>query len=77
MTAPRISLNQQIEALQLACTRQQTLANGGSVRALRTRSAEEYDLTRLQAATRTLLWLQANEAEIRTYLDTKKAGGPA
>ena len=73
---PKFSLAAQIEALALACTRQATLANGGTVRGLRGQSAEEYDLQRLQAVTRTLLWMQANDAEIRAFVDARKASKP-
>lgn len=70
--AARVSLNQQIEAVSFACTRQQTLANGGTVKGMRGKSAEQFDLARLQAAFRTLKWLEANEAEIRAALEERK-----
>jgi len=68
MTARRVSLAQQLEAVLLACTRQATLARGQSVKALRTRAQEEYDLDRLQAVTRTLVWLQANQEALTGFL---------
>ncbi|MCO4053425.1 MAG: hypothetical protein HEQ16_05120 [Bosea sp.] len=67
MTAPRISLNQQIEAVRLAETRQRSFAGGLSVKPMRGKSAEEYDLQRLGAAARTLEWLAANEPAIRAF----------
>jgi len=68
MAARRVSLAQQLEAVQLACTRQATLARGQSVKALRTRTQEEFDLDRLQAVTRTLAWLQTNQEELTGFL---------
>jgi hypothetical protein len=68
MTTPRISLNQQLEAVGFAAARQATLAQGGTVKGLRPRSVEEYDLQRLQAVNRTLLWLVEHEAEIKAFL---------
>jgi hypothetical protein len=69
MTGPRtISLAQQREAVHFATVRQGAIAGGGTVKGLRARSAEEFDLQRLQAALRTLDWLQSHEAEIRAYL---------
>lgn len=71
-TTQRISLNQQIEAVAFAVVRQSTLANGQSVKPMRGRSTEEYDLARLQAAKKTLEWLAANEPAIRAALSEKK-----
>lgn len=68
----RISIGQQIEAVGFAVTRQASLANGGSVRGMRGRSTEEYDVKRLQAALRTLEWVRANEGEIRAWIAAKK-----
>lgn len=75
-TPPKFSLAAQIEALQTACTRQAALANGTTIKPLRGKAAEAYDLQRLQAVTRTMLWLQANSAEINAYAEAKKAGKP-
>lgn len=68
MTAPRISLAQQLEAVRFAETRQRVFAAGQAVKPMRGRSAEEYDLQRLSAAARTLEWLQLHEAEIKAFL---------
>ncbi len=66
MTA--VSLGQQIDAMHMACTRQQAAASGQTVRPMMTRSQEEHQLARLQAVTRTLVWLQSHEAAIRAFL---------
>lgn len=66
--APKISLNQQIEAVELAIRRQETLAAGGAVKGLRPRSVESYDIARLRAALVNLEWLARNHAEIREAL---------
>lgn len=68
MTAPRISLNQQIEAVRFAESRYRAFAQGQSVKPMRGRSAEEYDMQRLGAAARTLEWMQKHEAEIKAFL---------
>jgi hypothetical protein len=68
MTAPKISLGQQIEAVRFAETRQRHLATGGSVRAQRAERVEQYDVERLGAAARTLEWLKQHEDEIRKLL---------
>lgn len=68
MSDPKVSLSQQAEAVLFALRRQETLANGGSVKGLRGRSVEEFDLVRLRAAARTIEWLEANEAAIRAFL---------
>jgi hypothetical protein len=69
MTAPaKISLAQQIEALDFALTRQRNLARGGSIKGLRGRSAEEYDCERLAASIRTMEWLSAHERDIRAFI---------
>lgn len=60
MTAPRISLPQQIEAVAFAIDRQDALARGQSVRGARPQSIEEYDAQRLRAALETLRWLEAH-----------------
>jgi hypothetical protein len=74
MTSPRISLAQQIEAVRFAETRARSFANGQTVKPMRGRSAEEYDLQRLGAAARTLEWLKGNEAEIRALLAARNGG---
>ena len=68
MTAPKISLRQQIEAVRLAETRQRTLCTGGTVRELRRSAEAEFDMKRLNAAARTLEWLADIEPEIRKLL---------
>jgi hypothetical protein len=68
MTTPRISLNQQIEAVRFAETRYRSFALGTAVKPMRGKSAEEYDLQRLGAAARTLEWLAQHEAELRAFL---------
>lgn len=64
----RISLRQQVEAVRFAETRQRTLMGGGTVRDQRPHRETEYDLKRLNAAARTLEWLQQHEDEIRKLL---------
>lgn len=68
MTVPRISLSQQVEAVRFAETRYRAFAQGQSVKPMRGKSAEEYDMQRLGAAARTLEWLQGHEAEIKAFL---------
>lgn len=68
MSVPSISLAQQIESVRFAETRQRSFASGLTVKPMRGKSAEEYDLQRLSAAARTLEWLQANEAAIKAFL---------
>lgn len=78
MTTPRtFSLAQQLDAMHLACTRQRTLAQGGTVKSMRRSAEEAFDLERLQAVTRTLLWLQDNEADVRAFIDARKKKGAA
>lgn len=69
MNAPKISLRQQIEAVRLAETRQRTLCTGGTVRELRRDAESKFDLTRLNAAARSLEWLADHEPEIRKLLE--------
>ena len=71
--APKISLAQQLEALEVATTRQRALATSGRVQAMRPKNAEEYDLTRLQAAVRTMIWLRDNHADLHEFLALPKA----
>lgn len=76
MTTPaRISLAQQIEAVRLAETRARCLGQGIAIKPVRGASVEQYDLQRLNAAARSLEWLQTNEAEIRAWVEARKAGG--
>lgn len=78
MTAPaKISLHQQREAVQFALTRQRTLAQGGSIRGVRGKSAEEYELTRLVAVTKTLDWLMDHEPDIKAFLRLPPQGRKA
>lgn len=83
MTPPKVSLSQQIEAVRMAETRQRTLAAGGRVQGLRGEAVEQYDLARLNAAARTLEWLEKNrevvllvQAQIDQAEAIAKAGGP-
>lgn len=69
MTAPKISLRQQIEAVRFAETRQRQLCGGGTVRELRRDAEAKFDLARLNAAARALEWLADNEPEIRKLLE--------
>ncbi|CAM5764654.1 hypothetical protein [Bosea minatitlanensis] len=69
MTAPKISLAQQLEAVEFALRRQQSLCNGAkNIRELRPAAQAQYDADRLEAAVRTLRWLQSHEPEIRAFL---------
>lgn len=70
MNAPKISLAQQLEAVDFALRRQQSLCNGAkNIRELRPEAQARYDAERLAAAFRTIRWLQSNEAEIRAFLE--------
>jgi hypothetical protein len=69
MTAPKISLRQQVEAVRFAETRQRTLCGGGTVRDQRRDPERDFDLKRLNAAARTLEWLVNNEPDIRKLLE--------
>lgn len=78
MSPPRVSLNQQIEAVRMAETRQRTLAQGGTVRGLRGEKIELFDLERLNAAARTLEWLQQHREEVvRVAAEIAQAAKPA
>ena len=69
MTAPKISLAQQLEAVEFALRRQQSFVNGAkNIRELRPAAQAKFDAERLEAAVRTLRWLQDNEPEIRKLL---------
>ncbi|WNJ89145.1 hypothetical protein [Bosea sp. 685] len=68
MTAPKVSLSQQAEAVRFAETRQRSLACGGTVRGERSKSVEEFDIVRLGAAARTLALFSQNEDELRAFL---------
>lgn len=70
MTAPRVSLAQQLEALEFALRRQQSFVNGTkSIRELRPPAQARFDADRLEAAVKTLRWLQSHEPEIRKLLE--------
>lgn len=64
----KVSLGQQIEAMDMACTRQRALISGSTVRAYMPKRQEEFQLTRLQAAWRTLRWLQMHEDQLVAWL---------
>lgn len=66
--APKISLGQQIEAMDMACTRQRAMANGNTVRPLMPKRDEEYQLVRLQAALKTLRWLHLHQETLAALL---------
>jgi len=68
MTATKVSLSQQAEAVRFAETRQRALAGGGTVRGQRSKSVEEFDIVRLGAAARTLALFAQNEDELRSFL---------
>ncbi len=68
MTAPKFSLAQQCEAVDTAILRQVHLINGGSLRAMRAKREEQFDLDRLRATRRTLNWLEDNQTEIKAFL---------
>jgi hypothetical protein len=76
MTAPRISLAQQIEAVRFAASRQRSIASGATIRAARGRSVEEYDTVRLGAAARTLAWLASNEEAVRAFIAARREPTP-
>jgi hypothetical protein len=67
-----VSLDQQIEAMGLACTRQTQLAQGRSVKSTAGERVEAYQLVRLQAVARTLRWLRDNEAAIKGCIGVKE-----
>ncbi len=68
--ADKISLAQQLEAVQFALRRQQSLCNGAkNIRELRPEAQARYDADRLEAAVKTLSWLRSHEAEIRKLLE--------
>lgn len=70
MTAPKISLAQQLEAVEFALRRQQSFVNGTkSIRELRPPAQARFDADRLEAAMKTLCWLQSHEPEIRKLLE--------
>lgn len=69
MTAPKISLAQQLEAVEFALRRQQSFVNGAkNIRELRPAVQVKFDADRLEAAVKTMRWLQSNEASIRAFL---------
>ena len=70
MTFPKVSLAQQREAVEFALRRQQSLCNGAkNIRELRPEAQARYDADRLEAAVKTLRWLQSHEPEIRKLLE--------
>lgn len=70
MTAARISLSQQLEALEFALRRQQSFVNGTkNIRELRPDAVARFDADRLEATVKTLRWLQSHEPEIRKLLE--------
>jgi hypothetical protein len=68
VSAPKVSLGQQLEAVRFAETRQRAFANGQAVKPMRGEKVEKFDLERLGAAARTIDWLQKSEAEIKAFL---------
>lgn len=69
MTA-KISLAQQLEAVEFALRRQQSFVNGTkNIRELRPAAQAKFDADRLDAAVKTLRWLQSHETEIRKLLE--------
>lgn len=69
MTA-KISLAQQLEAVEFALRRQQSFVNGTkNIRELRPDAVARFDADRLDAAVKTLRWLQTHEPEIRKLLE--------
>jgi uncharacterized protein YcbX len=77
MTARKVSLAQQYEAVSFALTRQSALARGGSIKGLRGKSTEEFDVERLRAVVATLDWLMANETDIKAFLRLPPEGRKA
>lgn len=68
--ADKISLAQQLEAVEFALRRQQSLCNGAkNIRELRPEAQAKYDADRLEAAVKTLRWLRSHEPEIRKLLE--------
>lgn len=65
----KISLGQQIEAVQMAATRQRKIAQGQKVGIETTKSQEEYQVNRLKAVALTLIWFQENETQIRAFMN--------
>lgn len=66
----RVSLAQQLEAVEFALRRQQSFVNGTkSIRELRPPAQARFDAERLEAAVKTLRWLQTHEPEIRKLLE--------
>jgi hypothetical protein len=65
MSAERISLGQQLEAVRFAAERQKTLNGGATLREHRAETVRDYDLKRLLAAVETLTWLKDNAAAVK------------
>lgn len=64
----KVSLGQQIEAVQMAVNRQRKIAQGQKVGIETTKSQEEYQVDRLKSVALTLIWFQENEAQIRAFM---------
>ncbi|MBN9471690.1 MAG: hypothetical protein ABS35_19670 [Kaistia sp. SCN 65-12] len=68
MTAPKVSLAEQIEAVRFAETRQRSLADGRTIKELRARQFAQRDLEALNAAARSLTVLKDDAEQIRAFL---------
>lgn len=68
MTAPRISLAEQIESVRFAETRQRALNDGKAIKELRGPQFGKRDIERLNAAARSLEILKQQADEIRAFL---------
>ena len=73
-TPRKFSLAQQHEAVRFARVRQCGLAAGQSIKGLRGKQVEEYDVERLAAVLKTLDWLMINEADIKAFCALPPAG---
>ena len=65
MSAERISIGQQLEAVRFAAERQALLITGARVKDERPESVRDYELQRLLAAVETLTWLRDNAESVR------------
>lgn len=68
MTAPKISLAEQVEAVRFAETRQRALNDGKAIKELRPAQFGKRDIQRLNAAARSLEILKEDADEIRAFL---------
>jgi hypothetical protein len=75
MSAERISIGQQLEAVRYAAERQAILGRGGSVRDQRPESVRDYELQRLLAAVETLTWLKNNAEAVKAAHRALAAAG--